>query len=239
MLAINSDEEFDFSVKYLNPDGSTGMMCGNGGRCAVDFAVSRKISKKQNGTHSFSMAGNIYEAELTDIGIKLTLPPPKNVILNKKVVIRNLNITGTYVDVASDHYVIDFNQLNGSHADFNEKSINKFAPQIRYSQVFNIAGVNVNIFRKVGDLVYLFTYERGVEKVTGACGTGAISTAIHLFKNENYKLPITIIPPSSIPLMVDFNLDFSGNIKKIYLSGHSEIIRKDLLIIESLFENEY
>jgi diaminopimelate epimerase len=231
LLVLSSDTDNDFDVKFMNPDGSTGMMCGNGGRCAVDFAVFRKISKSRGEVHKFSMAGNIYYGELSDEGVKLTLPSPIKIETNKVVELRSFKVTGTYVDVASDHFVVDFNQLYGTDAEFNPNSINKFAPSIRYNQAFGLAGVNVNIYRKVGDITYLITYERGVEKVTGACGTGAISTAIHQYLIEKSKLPIVIMPPSSIPIIVDFELDYSGNIKKIFLTGHSEIISKDLVKI--------
>lgn len=230
-IAITSSTENDFDVKFLNPDGSTGMMCGNGGRCAIDFAVTKGITKNIGNIHQFSMAGNIYHGELVDEGIRLTLPAPVKIEPNKTVWLRNYRVVGTYLDVSSDHFVFNYDQLDGTDTAFNSRSINKIAPSIRYNQAFGIAGVNVNVFKKVGNVVYLLTYERGVEKVTGACGTGAISTAIHMFLYDNEKLPITIMPLSLIPITVDFDLDYSGKIKKIYLTGHSEIISKDLITL--------
>jgi len=39
LLALNGSKEYDFETLFFNPDGSHGMMCGNGGRCAVNFAL--------------------------------------------------------------------------------------------------------------------------------------------------------------------------------------------------------
>jgi len=234
LLAVSESSDFDFDVKFLNPDGSTGMMCGNGGRCALDFAVNRSISPKNNGLFQFSMADNIYSGKLTGEGVLLILPPPVEIIENKIIEIDGKQLKGTFVNVSSDHFVIDHDDLIEMGVEFNINSINNFAPKIRFHENFGFSGVNVNIYRIVGDMIYLFTYERGVEKVTGACGTGAISTAIHCMIKGSVKLPVMISPPSSIPVTVNFEKDYSGKIKKVYLEGHSEIIRKDFITISNL-----
>ena len=38
MILGSGDAEVDFTMEFYNPDGSGGMMCGNGGRCIVAFA---------------------------------------------------------------------------------------------------------------------------------------------------------------------------------------------------------
>ncbi|MBX3044984.1 MAG: diaminopimelate epimerase [Candidatus Kapabacteria bacterium] len=232
LLAINESIINDFDVKYLNPDGSTGMMCGNGGRCAVDFAVSKLLNINKKSPVRFSMAGNVYTGELVSEGIRLTLPSPTKIIRDKSIKIGVANIKGTYVDVSSDHFVINFSDLSAIISSFDVTEIEEFAPNVRFHRDFGLAGVNVNIYKKAGDVVHLKTFERGVEKVTGACGTGAISTAVHLFNEDSAKFPLMIMPPSSIPVFVDFDTDYNGRIKKIYLSGHSEIIRKDIVKIK-------
>jgi Diaminopimelate epimerase len=38
MILGSGDASVDFTMEFYNPDGSGGMMCGNGGRCIVAFA---------------------------------------------------------------------------------------------------------------------------------------------------------------------------------------------------------
>ena len=45
LIIIRNTAKADFEMKFYNPDGSESF-CGNGSRCAVHYAASNKISKK-------------------------------------------------------------------------------------------------------------------------------------------------------------------------------------------------
>ena len=38
LIILENSPVHDFSMRFYNNDGSSGMMCGNGGRCIVDLA---------------------------------------------------------------------------------------------------------------------------------------------------------------------------------------------------------
>ena len=38
LMILGSTDGYDFSMEFFNPDGTGGMMCGNGGRCITAFA---------------------------------------------------------------------------------------------------------------------------------------------------------------------------------------------------------
>ena len=38
LIILESSPVHDFTMRFYNNDGSSGMMCGNGGRCIVDLA---------------------------------------------------------------------------------------------------------------------------------------------------------------------------------------------------------
>jgi diaminopimelate epimerase len=73
-----------------------------------------------------------------------------------------------------------------------------------------------------------------VEAETGACGTGAISTALVCAAKHNLPFPIAIIPPSCQLLSVDCKLDTSGNIDSLFLIGPAIFIDT----FELFFDNE-
>ena len=69
----------DFEMKYYNRDGSTGMMCGNGGRCAVRFAVDEGFVARPE-TVRFTNAGVVYDASVTARGVRLQFPTPRRIV---------------------------------------------------------------------------------------------------------------------------------------------------------------
>jgi len=243
MLVINGcSDENDFHVDFFNPDGSIGMMCGNGGRCAVMFAVKKSFLEApvNNEKITFNMAGGVYQSELIDGSVKLYLPPPIKIIENVKVLVDDEEIEGTYIDFNSDHFVVDITDVDTFDSnDLDDICLDSFAVPIRFHTIFKPNGVNVNIYLlEAEDKIILRTYERGVEAETGACGTGALSTMLAAMLKNQIKLPLTIIPPSKIPLKVDLEGNFPNNITALTLEGAADIIRTTSIDLpENLFNN--
>ncbi len=224
LLVINETKDYDFQVDFFNPDGSNGMMCGNGGRCAVFFAKENKFFDDKNEI-SFKMSGNIYYSKIENDKIHLYFPPPIEIKPNLRLKVGREFITGTYVNVGSDHFCFDYKEFKDlKKSNFREFCIDTYAPKIRFHQEFIPFGVNVNFYNlKDKNTIELRTYERGVEAETGACGTGAISTAITLKLQNKINIPVHIIPPSGKELMVDIIYDKNNTIKNLILIGDAEI----------------
>ncbi len=213
----------DFSAHFFNPDGSNDAMCGNGGRCAVAFAKGLD-SIPEFQFNAFNMAGEIYNFELNSDQISLHFPAPYQFIENVVVEINSNQITGTFVDVGSKHFVVDIAQFPElANCEFRQFDIMQIAPQIRYANEFAPNGVNVNIYKIVNEAIQLRTYERGVEFETGACGTGAISAALTIAKLNLLQFPIKVIPPSGIALIVNCKLT-DHSIQSVTLTGPAEML---------------
>ncbi|MER3328716.1 MAG: diaminopimelate epimerase, partial [Candidatus Kapaibacterium sp.] len=73
--------------------------------------------------------------------------------------------------------------------------------------------------------VYLRTYERGVEKETGACGTGAVATAIAAVEESGISFPVNIIPTSGEKITVDKRIDVKKG-TKFHLIGPANILEE-------------
>ena len=63
-LMILDDGEADFRMEFFNPDGSGGMMCGNGGRCIVAFADWLGITPSAPDRYTFLAPDGLHSADI-------------------------------------------------------------------------------------------------------------------------------------------------------------------------------
>ena len=158
----------DFEMLFFNPDGTGDMMCGNGGRCIAAWADKLGIG---NGKLTFINAGKRYTAEIKQCGnsvclVKLSLP---TVSLPTKYK------DDCLIDTGAPHYV-----CRVSKKTFLDIPIVELARDIRYNEPFlSQGGVNVNYFAELEkNILFVRTYERGVERETLSCGTGVTGSAL-------------------------------------------------------------
>lgn len=170
-------EDVDFTMIYRNADGSDAGMCGNGSRCLALFAATHGFNSSQ----SFNVHDSIYKAEinLRNNTVSVSFPDvstPENMEVAKNQLIQ--------VYTGTEHVVkfVEHELLK------EENKIASIGSKIRYDEKLNPPGSNVNFVCKTNETsIELQTYERGVEGLTLACGTGAIAAAIasHFSSNEN------------------------------------------------------
>lgn len=212
-----------FYADFYNPDGSNDAMCGNGGRSAVCLAKQLNFFPANTKYLNFEMAGEIFHAEIMPNTYRLSFKAPKDFQPNITIDLEGEPIIGDYVDVGSKHFVIPVESIV-QDKDINEIDFQKIALPIRNNEYFAPAGVNVNIYQiQNNNIVKLRTFERGVEKETGACGTGAISTALSIAFDDLLRFPILISPPSNSVLKVDITGRMNA-IDSIVLEGSAEIL---------------
>ncbi len=85
ILIGEGDREHEMLTEFFNPDGSHGAMCGNGGRCAVSFALEKKFFKSRD-IIRFKMAGESYRAQSLANSVKVFFPAPFQI--NPEVLIK-------------------------------------------------------------------------------------------------------------------------------------------------------
>jgi diaminopimelate epimerase len=187
---------------FYNPDGSTGVMCGNGARCAVQHAVLTG-NFDQKDIHLI-LNNRSYTAKVFDNDrIALRLPLYKEL---------RLMDSWTYVNVGSHHVIIDAREIVQSIDEFNRFDLIKFAKENLdfYRNQIGIFTLNLNIAYPIEDqsVIHLRTYENGVFDETQACGTGAISTTVAFWtRNIIRKTKIDLIPTSGRLLTVHLEID--------------------------------
>lgn len=152
----------DFGMDYFNADGHPGSMCGNGGRCAVQFARAEGIFHSVK--TRFSAFDGEHWAQVRDQEqISLSMAPAGN--------ISPISDKDWFTDTGSPHVV---------RLVSNPDKIDVFAEgrKIRQAEVFSPGGTNVNFVSFRNRDIYVRTYERGVENETLSCGTGVVASAL-------------------------------------------------------------
>ncbi|SHF04295.1 diaminopimelate epimerase [Fodinibius roseus] len=166
--------EANYTMFYRNPDGSDAGMCGNGARCLALFARNLGFDKN----HTFTVHDKLYKASVMDSNtVRISFPVETEV--------RHVNLDGKKIwqlHTGTEHIVtpVDAERLQ------QEDLLRQEGEKLRYHPAFQPEGTNVNFICGTGDNeVRLQTYERGVEDLTLACGTGAIAAALVWHELEN------------------------------------------------------
>ncbi len=207
LMLLGTATGYDFSMTYFNADGTEGTMCGNGGRCLVQFAHDNGIVKD---TYSFIAIDGPHEAIIHQNGwVHL-----KMIDVNEVETGNHFFVTNT----GSPHYV----KLVEGVENYN---VVKEGKAIRYNDRFNKEGINVNFIEFQKDHLFVRTYERGVENETFSCGTGVTAAAIttHLHKTGEHHVAIQTLGGK---LAVSFNHLGGGHFKHIWLQGPGTFVYK-------------
>jgi diaminopimelate epimerase len=232
-IAVAPWESGDFEMKYYNRDGSSGMMCGNGGRCAVRFAADAGYVADPDAI-GFVAAGVVYRAAITDRGVKLFFPEPRAFRIGLTVDLLGAERPCHYGDVGTPHAVMFIDEMEtGSGLD--DLPIDLWGAQLRNHQDFAPGGANANFVEVMeeGKGIRLRTFERGVEAETGACGTGAISSGIIAALARGVAPPVTVVTTSGATLIVDFTVT-DGRIGNVSLEGDAGVIATGTLDVAEL-----
>lgn len=212
VLILQDADLVSFRADFLNPDGSYGPMCGNGARCIVRYATDKLMLDNSDvgGSITFILSGNSYIAHMSESEkITIEFAPPVDYREWPAGTLDGVGFAVTYVNINSDHCVVDAREAGFSSDDFWTFDIDSLAYGLRHHRSFP-RGANVNFFLPITNhLVALRTFERGVERETGACGTGALCTALTCFKRGLTGTEVCIEPTSHRMLDISLLLDFA------------------------------
>ncbi len=208
LIFIENDDESDFLMEFLNPDGSRSF-CGNGSRCAVKFAHFLGCFKGNK--TSFKAIDGIHKAELIDDLVTIEMKDVSE--------IRQIE-EDYFIHTGSPHYIKYFKQIDNLN-------LIDFGRSIRYSDTYKKEGTNVNAVEELTPKhIKVRTYERGVENETLACGTGVTACALsyaHLNHLTNDSLTIDAVGGR---LKVSFKQKSNGSFTDIWLTGPAEFVFK-------------
>ncbi len=226
LIFIEDSQTADFSWRFYNGDGSSAEMCGNGARCAARFAYKNGIAPKKM---SFNTIAGVVHAEIVDDreNVSLLMTDPFDFRMDLSADIDSERMSFSFVNTGVPHVVIFVEQ--------EDIPIKNWGSKIRFHQMFQPAGTNVNFVRKIrGNRLHVRTYERGVEDETMACGTGAVASAIIGSLQGVVASPVEVLTSGGDELTIVFNLAENTSATDVYLQGPAHIIYTGVLTPESL-----
>jgi diaminopimelate epimerase len=208
LMLLQSKQGVDFEMVYYNSDGNESSMCGNGGRCIVEFA--RYLGLVNDTAHFVAIDGE-HEAKVKPGFISLKMNDVKEV---------ELNADFSFLNTGSPHYVAFV-------SDVNNYNVFEEGKKIRYNDRFKAKGTNVNFIEKTGSDLFVRTYERGVEGETYSCGTGVTAAAmVAAIKNVATQKNYCDIKTLGGNLKVKFNHHPDNSFTDVWLEGPATFVFK-------------
>ena len=223
VITIASSKDYDFIMEYFNADGSTGSLCGNGARCAINFAAQKFSLENQV---RFLSNGVEYSGEILEENkVRFYFNSPGPLKSNLKIKAGGQLIGADFINTGSPHIVIEIQDIlkdplkpRSRYNDIKEVPAFSLGREIRYLPEFSPGGTNVNFINLKDGKIQIRTYERGVEDETLSCGTGSAASALIAFFRKKIKPPVTLIAAGGDELIVDFKF-VDEKIKELSLTG--------------------
>lgn len=195
LIIMEGSRSHDFSMRFYNNDGSSGMMCGNGGRCVIDLAWrSGMPASGEDGSWTFEAPDGTHRGKVMSHEGKCSriLLGMNDICTAEQILVTTGAGENAYawkMNTGTDHLVI-------FREDLDTLDVMEEGRRWRYDPRFAPRGVNVNFAMILPDgSIRVRTYEKGVEYETLSCGTGIIAAAaatwLHGDRNAKYTLRST------------------------------------------------
>lgn len=208
LMLLQTKKGYDFEMVYYNSDGNESSMCGNGGRCIVEFARSLGLVKD---TAHFIATDGEHEAVVKPAFISLKMKDVNEIELNSDF---------SFLNTGSPHYVAFVDNVE-SYNVFEE------GKKIRNNPRFKSEGTNVNFIERTNTDLFVRTYERGVEGETYSCGTGVTAAAlVAAIKNVSTEQNFCDIKTLGGNLKVKFRKHGDNSFTDVWLEGPAVFVFK-------------
>ncbi|MGA3083814.1 MAG: diaminopimelate epimerase [Thermodesulfobacteriota bacterium] len=215
MIFIEPSGHYDFKWRFFNADGSEAEMCGNGGRCTARFAFLHDIAGSEM---TFETLAGPIQAWVEGSKVKLQLTRPEGIQLDQTIAVGKERVTLDFINTGVPHALVWVE-------DIDAVDVVRLGHRIRFHDYFRPAGANVNFVQiKDPGMLFVRTYERGVEGETLACGTGSVAAASIAFFKNKCRSPVKVQTRGGEVLTVYVEGQPGTNIEKVFLEGEVRLI---------------
>ncbi len=202
LVVLLPHKKYDFEWEFYNSDGSTANMCGNASRAVAHFAHEKGISKDEKA--EFLTGAGVINATINGLYVVSDMTKPKII----RDDIHEFGEDWWLIDSGVPHLV----SIRDDIETFNTKQLRELR------QKYN---ANVNICKVENEILFVRTYERGVEDETLACGTGMVACFIRTHKEGKVPDQIKVHPRSGDELYISYEDEvyrFGGKVTKTFIA---------------------
>ncbi|MGN1334269.1 MAG: diaminopimelate epimerase [Anaerovoracaceae bacterium] len=226
----SNPSEADYRMMFYNSDGSMGEMCGNGARCICRYGFEKGLAAEVQRIET--TAGVVTGERINKRFYRVRLNDPCNIRFSEPVRVDGNVYICSYIELGNPgipHCVVPMEGLK----DCSEEELSETGRKLRYYKGYS-KGSNVNFCEIIGkDHILVRTYERGVEDLTYACGTGTGSVVTILTlqgKVSGHNVRADMLGGT---LFIDVE-KADNRIKNLYLTGPTNIVAKGEITDEEL-----
>ena len=181
LIILGDSVQYDFSMQFFNSDGSSGMMCGNGGRCIISYVSSKEIiPQSSDGLYVFEAPDGLHSGKVLSNNGKSSVIRLK---MNDVHLVKPF-WEGLYMNTGCPHLVLS------SISGIEMIDVITEGPRWRHDPAFSPMGTNVDWMEVQGNRLRVRTFEKGVEGETLSCGTGVIAAAISAYIRFGAESPV-------------------------------------------------
>ncbi len=222
IILLEKGKAADFAMRTLNADGSEAEMCGNGIRCLTRFLEGLGIRKP---LYHIESGGKLISTRPKEEAISVDMGAPSDVQWNISIPLKTNSYVGHFLNTGVPHIVIFVEAVQALN-------INALGREIRSHSLFQPKGTNVNFASITGvNEITIRTYERGVERETLACGTGATATALAAATTKGLASPIRMKLRSGESLEIAFSSK-GDTFEEVTMTGPATLVYEGSFIVD-------
>lgn len=210
VVLLEKSATCDVKMRIYNADGSEAEMCGNGLRCLAKFMVDIGFEMKP---YTVETLERKLQIEPLQNAVKASMGAPQKMQWHIQLKVEEALYQAHFLDTGVPHVVIFVDELAPI-------PVEELGRKIRFHPHFEPKGANANFAKIVSkQAIAIRTYERGVEKETLACGTGATAAAIAAAHVYGLSPPIAVETKSCDLISIDFSIAPSKGIQNVFQTG--------------------
>ncbi|WP_334085692.1 diaminopimelate epimerase [Helicobacter typhlonius] len=201
--------DYAYEWEFYNADGLRAKMCGNASRSVGHYAYTEGIAPR---THCFLSEVGLIGIELdkddttlvqSDLGVYTLIQ--EHIIESNPYGVDSWSLLDTGVP-----HLVGFVECENALPTKRDTILRDL--RVKYN-------ANITLVCVGAERIEYMTYERGVEDITLACGTGAAAAFVLALRNGLCENKAVLIPPSKetlwLSLGVDSHILFKGEVKRI------------------------